>query len=253
MYTDEQFEKLEQEEREITDEAILIILLLLANTRGNLEKELRDFYSKYGRDGVVTYAEARKWVSEQDHRRRITALTVVIGSLFLDVLSQAEGHFRRFLIDVITKEAIFFGVTVDVDALLLRKWGFDNLYWLERLTADVDLWNATILKDLKQAMLKGSTIDDLVAQLNKRFSSINSVLKTLGLSESTAVGSMSRQAIFKELGVEKYRFYTREDERTCETCGAMHGLIFPMSAYEIGVTASPLHPRCRCWEVPILE
>lgn len=253
MYTDEQFEKLEQEEREITDEAILIMLLILANTHGNLEKELRDFYSKYGRDGVVTYAEARKWVSEQDHRRRITALTVVVGALFLDALAQTEVHFRRFLIDVVGKESTFFGVKVDVDALLTRKWGFDDLYWLERLEADVHLWNATILKDLKQAMLKGSTIDELLAQLDKRFSSIDYVLKTLGLSESTAVGSMSRQAIFKALGAEKYRFYTKEDERTCETCGAMHGLIFPTSAFEVGVTASPLHPRCRCWEVPILE
>lgn len=253
MYTDEQFEKLEREERELTDEAIAIILLIIASTKGDLEKELRDFYSKYGKDGVVTYAEARKWVSEKDKRRRMTVLAAIVTAMFFDALENTEVHFRRFLIEVIGKESTFFGVKVDVEKLLTRKWGFDDLYWLERLEADVRLWNATILKDLKQAMLKGSTIDDLMSQLDKRFSSINSVLKTLGLSESTAVGSMSRQAIFKELGVEKYRFYTREDERTCETCGAMHGLIFPMSAYEIGVTASPLHPRCRCWEVPIME
>ena len=97
---------------------------------------------------------------------------------------------------------------------------------------------------------------DVTAVLNlldKRFDSIESIIQTLGLTESTAVGSLARRKIFAELGIAKYRFYTRPDERRCETCGSMHGLIFPISAYEVGVTASPIHPRCRCWEVPIMD
>ena len=82
---------------------------------------------------------------------------------------------------------------------------------------------------------------------------MNSILNKLALTESTAVGSIARREIFKELGIKKYQFFTKPDERRCETCGAMHGLIFPISAYEIGVTASPLHPHCRCWEVPITD
>ena len=107
--------------------------------------------------------------------------------------------------------------------------------------------------DIKQSFHKGRNVNDVIAKLNTRFKSMEYVLTTLGLSESTAVGSMARRAIFKQLGVEKYQFYTKADERTCETCGSMHGLIFPISAFEIGVTASPLHPRCRCWEVPIVD
>lgn len=253
MYTDEQFEKLEQEERELTDEAILSMFLIIANTKGNLEKELRNFYQKYGRDGVVTYADARKWVSEQDHQRRLTALTLYLSGEFVLTLAQLESHFRKFLTEVIAKESTFFGIKVDVDKLLLKPWGMDDLYWLERLEADANLWRATILKDIRQALHKGATIDEVLAQLDKRFSSVNYVLERLGLSESTAVGSLARQEIFEELGVGKYRFYTKADERTCETCGAMHGLVFPISAYEIGTTASPLHPRCRCFEIPIME
>lgn len=253
MYETEEFEELEQEELGITNEALAAMLLILASTKGNLEDELRNFYQKYGKDGVVTYAEARKWVSEQDHRRRLNALALFMTVEFAFALDEMETHFRRFLTDVIGKESTFFGVKVDVDKLLLRKWGVDDLCWLERLEADVNLWNATILRDLKQAMHQGARLDDVLAKLDKRFSSINSVLETLGLSESTAVGSFSRQEIFKELGITKYRFYTKPDEQRCETCGAMHGLIFPISAFEVGVTASPIHPRCRCWEVPIME
>ena len=253
MYTDEQFEKLEQEERELTDEAIAIMLLILAHTKGNLEKELRNFYQRYGKDGVVTYAEARKWISQQDHTRRLTALNIYLSGEFLSALSDIEHHFRKFLIDVIGKESTFFGIEVDIDAILSRPWGLDDLFWLERLEADVNLWKATIAKDIKQALHKGATLQEVLNQLDERFKSIEYVLKKLGMSESTAVGSLSRLDIFKELGVTKYQFYTKPDERRCETCGAMHGLVFPISAFEVGVTASPIHPHCRCWEVPIWD
>lgn len=253
MYTDEQFEKLEQEERELTDEAIAIMLLILANTKGNLEKELRNFYQQYGKDGIVTYAEARKWISQQDHTRRLTALNIYLSGEFLSALGDIEHYFRKFLIDVIGKESTFFGIEVDIDAILSRPWGLDDLYWLERLEADVNLWKATIAKDIKQALHKGAALQDVLNQLDERFRSIEYVLKKLGMSESTAVGSLSRLDIFKELGVTKYQFYTKPDERRCETCGAMHGLVFPISAFEVGVTASPIHPHCRCWEVPIWD
>ena len=253
MYTDEQFEQLEQEERNLIDESTAAMLLLLANTKGNIEKELRDFYSKYGKDGVVTYAEARKWISEQDHQRRLTALlaflTLKLDSTLLDI----KTEFEKMLKLVIGKETGFFDVEIDIDSILEMQWGADDSNWLRQLADDVDLWKVYIANDWKRSMLQRKQLEDVLKLLDKRFTSINSIVTTLGLTESTAVGSLDRRKIFAELGIEKYRFYTKPDERRCETCGAMHGLVFPISAYEVGSTASPIHPRCRCWEVPIRD
>lgn len=253
IYREEEFIALEEEERNLTDEAIAIMLLLIANTKGNLENELRKFYQQYGKDGVVTYSEARKWISNQNHQRRLTAFTLYLSGEFVSLLGGLETQFRKFLNEVVGKESTFFGIEIEVDKVLSKSWGFDDLYWLERLTADVDLWQAYIANDWKRALFRGATIDEVLSQLDKRFKSIGNVLETLGLSESTALGSMTRREIFEKLGVSSYQFYTKADERTCDICGSMHGLIFPISAYEVGVTASPLHPRCRCWEVPITE
>lgn len=253
MWTEEQFIELEQEERTITDEGILAMILLLGIVKGNLEKELRAFYQKYGKDGVVTYTEARKWVSEQDHTKRLTALTMYMSGEFEKILPKATDEFEKLLRAVIQKESGFFDIEVDEDKILEKKWGNDESTWDERLEDDILLWVLYFANDWKRAMLQRKHLDDVLKQLDKRFNSIESVLTTLGLSESTAVGSLVRQKIFRELGYTKYQFYTKADERTCETCGSMHGLIFPMSAYEVGVTASPVHPRCRCWEVPIRD
>ena len=251
MYSEEQFIELEQQERQLTDEAILIMLLILNDTKVSLENELRAFYQKYGKDGVVTYAEARKWISEQNHTRRLTALNLVISNEFNSMLPKLKTEFEKMLKSVVDKETDFFGVEIDTDTTLTQKWGKDDSTWLKRLEDDVALWSATILMDCKISILKRSSLDVVLGKLDKRFKSISSVLTALGLTESTAIGSLARQKIFKELGINKYQFYTKADERTCDTCGSMHGLTFPISAYEVGVTASPLHPRCRCWEVPI--
>ena len=253
MWTEEQFIELEQEERTLTDEAILAMILLLGIVKGNLENELRVFYQKYGKDGVVTYSEARKWVSEQDHTKRLTALTMYMNGEFEKVLPDVKDEFEKLLKGVIEKESGFFNKEVDEEKILNKDWGNDESTWYERLEDDFILWALLITADWKRSMLQRKHLDDVLKQLDKRFKSIESVLTTLGLSESTAIGSLARQNIFRQLGISKYQFYTKADERTCETCGSMHGLVFPMSAYEVGVTASPVHPRCRCWEVPIME
>lgn len=254
MYTEEEFIDLEHDERELTDAGILALILILADVKDNLETELRNFYSKYGKDGVVTYAEARKWISGSDRRKRLTALLLYIQANFEELQEKLTPEFRRMLERVIGKEITFFEVDSEniADKPLTETWNADDKNWQDRLADDIALWCAYILMDIKQALLKHKSIDDVLAKLDKRFATMEYVLTTLGLSESTAVGSMTRRMIFQQLGISKYQFYTKADERTCEVCGSMHGLIFPISAYEVGVTASPLHPRCRCWEVPIL-
>ena len=252
-YTEEQFDQLEQDERLLTDEAIAAMLSILATTKSNLEKELRNFYQQYGTDGVVTYQEARKWVSEKDHRKRLSVLLLFITDEFNKSFISLIPKFNSMLDEITDMEAEFFDVELDDYDLTDQEWGADNQTWIDRLEDDFDLWTVYIANDIKQGLLKRKHIDDVLKQLDKRFTTIESVVKTLGLTESTAIGSLARRQAFKELGVNKYEFYTREDERTCEVCGSLHGLKFPISAYEVGVTASPLHPRCRCWEVPIWD
>lgn len=253
MWTNKKLEQLEEEEHSLTVEEITAMFLLVGIAKSDIQKELRDFYSKYGTDGVVTYQEARKWVSDKDHRKRMVVLLLFITSRFNDLLGDLEPHFRNFLTETISKESQFFSVDLDVDELLFKDWGVDKANWLDRLQNDVELWHYNISKDVKQSLLKRDSVNSVLEDLNKRFVSVEKVLQRLAITESTAMNSIARREIFKKLGIKKYKFYAREDERTCEYCGALHGLIFPISAYEIGVTASPIHSNCRCWEVPILD
>ena len=252
MWTDEQFEQLEQDERTLTEEAIIALLLTLSTSRSNLEKELRSFYQKYGRDGVVTWLEVRKWVSNEDHRKRLTVLLLILADEFDSLYSKLNPEFDSFLQDIVEKELKFFDSDLEVNALT-TPWGVDDATWVTRLADDVEFWKLYVANDLKQAFLRKDDVEKVITKLNKRFTTMENVIQKLAMTESTAIGSLARREIFKELGITKYKYYAREDERTCEVCGSLHGLIFPISSYEVGVTASPMHPWCRCWEVPIRD
>ena len=221
---------------------MVVLLLLLSSLKEDLQGELQKFYRKYGSDGIVTYQEARKWVSDKDHRRRLTVLLLAITTKFNLTLPQLNSKFKSLLKDISGKESGFFDVEIDVDKVLNTKWGVDDSKWSNRLSDDVVLWTAYVMNDIKRSMIRQDNIDTVLDQIDKRFRTIENVMRALVVTESTAVGSIARREIFKELGVEKYQFFTRADERTCDVCGSLHGIIFPMSAYEVGVTASPVHP-----------
>lgn len=250
IYDETRLENLENEEHELTLVAILALLAWLNSTKNNLEQELRRFYQKYGKDGVVTYSEFRKWVSDNNHQRRSTWLTLFIGNLFSNLFSSMKPEFETMITSVIQQEFNFFGVAIDTPKL---NWGMDNLTWVDRLADNVTTWNAYVTTDVKRAVLARKNIEEVAELLNKRFLTMENVIKRLAITETTAVGSIARKTAFKELGITKYQYFAREDERTCEQCGSLHGLIFPISAYEVGSTAPCLHPLCRCWTVPIRE
>lgn len=252
MYTDKDFEELDQAEQEQTDELIAALILLLRDTQAEISDETLKFYTKYGHNGVVTYKDSRKRVSLKDKRMRITILMLAITNILMHGFNLTKFQIRSHLKDIIENELNFFNVKLNVSDLLSMTWGADELNWADRLFNMYDKWSTVISDDLLLAFVKGDSISDVTKTLNKRFKSMDNATRRLVEAEESAIRSMTRQKIFKELGAKRYQYFTQADERTCETCGALHGLIFPMTAFQIGVTAPPIHPHCRDWIVPII-
>ena len=73
------------------------------------------------------------------------------------------------------------------------------------------------------------------------------------MTESAYFSSTAQQDCFSELGVEKYKIVAALDHATCPLCGAMDGKVLKMSEYQVGLTAPPFHPWCRCCTCPYFE
>lgn len=252
-YSEEAFIKLEEDENQSALSSLAIIYATLGRNKLDVLRELQDFYARYGKDGVITYKEARKWISEKDHRKRISLIKSLVDANFEGLEKTAKTQFEELLNDIVSKEEEFFDTKTDKQEVIEKSWGNDDLNWKDRLHADALLWSLLVYQDITKAFLLRRTFKDLEKQIELRYGTIENALKMLAITETTAIGSLARQNILKKLGIKQYRFYARDDERTCQYCGELHGKTFPMTAYEVGVTASPIHPRCRCWEVPVEE
>ena len=251
MWTEKQLEVLEEMQHEMSEEQFAAILLILMTCKEDIKNQILSFYEKYGVDGVVTYADSRKIVSPSNKRLRIAVLHDAIDDIFDSYFLDIESAFKESLIDIIQSEIDFFETDIDVDEILRFKWGADKLNWQTRLWDHRDKWSGLVKRDLKLAFLRGDDITDVIGALTDRFESAEKALKSLYVTEFNAIESEARRVIFKTIGVKMYQYYATLDERTCPTCGELHGSVFPMTAFEIGVTAPPIHPHCRCFITPI--
>lgn len=255
MWTDEQLDEFEQEEHELTLEELAVLILLLREVKGDVIKEITDFYRKYGKNGVVTYNDARKYISAKNRKRRFTVLFLLIRNKFDSLISNFRTNFKNHFSTIVNKESEFFDVTFpkDIEEFITLVWGADELNWVDRLDTNELKWLNRLEVDLKQSWIRQDKLEAVLELLDKRFTTMENVLERLFTSETSAIGSSARREIFRELGIERYRYYAREDERTCEICGSLHGKVFPISQYEVGVTAPIMHANCRCWTVPITD
>ena len=262
--TQEELESLEEEEHGV---AIAIIALLMSATdslRRRLTDEIASWFGKYAKDGKYTYQQARKVLSVSELRdfnkkygtkfKRLTrqrALRYAIISTVSKLSPKIQYRFREIESKILGIENKAFGTSVEESSGI--KWGADDKSADERIKAKVDLLALAIVTDVQRTTLTSGSLKKANESVNERMSTFDKALTLLLITEATAYSSAIRKKVMKALGISRYKFIATKDERTCPICSSLNGKIFPYSAYEVGVTASPIHPRCRCIEVPLFE
>jgi SPP1 gp7 family putative phage head morphogenesis protein len=122
-----------------------------------------------------------------------------------------------------------------------------------------NLWiNRTKLKnamvqELTQMIIQGKGVKETSKALSKKLEAdYKNCVRLIHTEHSYFMGEATCKA-YEELDVEHYQYSSALDKRTCESCGALDGEIIKLSERTVGVNASPLHPLCRCTELPYVE
>ena len=122
-----------------------------------------------------------------------------------------------------------------------------------------NLWiNRTKLKnsmvqELTQMIIQGKGVKETSKALSKKLDAdYKNCLRLIHTEHSYFMSEATAKA-YEELDVEMYQYSSALDKRTCESCGALDGEIFKLVDRKVGVNASPLHPLCRCTELPYVE
>lgn len=137
--------------------------------------------------------------------------------------------------------------------VLSQPWAPDGKNFSDRIWEDKQKLINTLQTELVQALIRGDSPDKTIQALAKKMGSSRSNAARLVLTESSFFSNSGLQRSFEELGVEEEEFVATLDSSTSTICREMDGKVFKRSEVKIGVSAPPLHARCRSVMVPYFD
>ncbi len=140
-----------------------------------------------------------------------------------------------------------------IKKVLSRPWTLDKQTFSDRIWTNKQALVNTVNTELTQSIMRGYAPDKAIKTIAERFKVSRSQAGRLIMTESAAFANEARKDCFKDLGVEKYVIVETLDNETCSLCSQLDGKVYPMSEYQVGVTAPPFHPWCRGTTAPYYE
>ena len=236
-------------------------------------KELRwdvDTYMKNALNAGEKYAKQLENASAKVHIDRLTALKLEMQITANQLAEKTAEGLKATLEDIYrdgyykTAYEIQKGVgcgfafggldKARIENTVLKPWAKDGKNFSQRVWGDQRAKLVNSLEThLTQAVIRGDSPEKLIKQLTDDFKVARSRASTLVMTESAFFASESSKKSMENLGVEKYEIIGTLDSTACGECGSLDGRVYDMAEYEIGRTAPPFHPNCRCTTAPYIE
>lgn len=244
----------------------------LLNT--NELEELRwnvDEYIRYGKANAVS----KEWMKELEnasakaHISRLESiklqmqqsLEVLFGNQ-LDIVDTAirdiyGSGYLRTAFEIQKGIGVGWSLSIPNDNLIAKvinkPWAADGRNFSDRIWANkqklINELNATFTQNIITGADPRKTIDVFSRKLDVSKQNAGRLVMT----EQAAFGNTAQHDCFKALDVEQFEVVETLDSHTCSLCGSMDGKHFPMSQFEVGMTAPPFHPNCRGCTCPYFD
>lgn len=140
-----------------------------------------------------------------------------------------------------------------IDKVIRKPWAVDGKNFSERIWGNkqklINELNQTLTKNIVLGQDPQKAIDEIARKMN----SSKTAAGRLVMTEEAFFSSAAQKDCFTELDVEQYEIVATLDSHTSDICQEMDGKHFPMSQWEVGVTAPPFHVWCRTTTVPYFD
>lgn len=128
-------------------------------------------------------------------------------------------------------------------------WCADGKTYSQRVWENVDLLIQTLNEGLLECVITGKKTTDLKKILRERFGVSYSRADAIVRTEMSHIQNSAAKQRYEDYGIKEMEVWADKDERLCEICGELHKKRYPIGA-NIPV---PVHPRCRCQILPVVE
>lgn len=143
--------------------------------------------------------------------------------------------------------------TREIDKVLTTPWATDEKNFSTRIWNNKGKLVNELHRELTQSLIKGDDPQKAINNLARNLNTSKINAGRLVMTETAAISSAAQNDCFKELDVEEFEIVATLDNHTSEICQHMDGQHFPLSQYEVGVTAPPFHVWCRSTTVPYFD
>lgn len=237
-------------------------------TIDDIEKRLSKYYSRAMlriiKDFEATYD---KIIAAQEEGKPITPADLykldrywqMQGQLKneLDELGNKEivllsEHFERqwqniYDTTAVPANAVFTHISTDAAKSMINQiWLADGKNFSSRIWKNINKLTETLNEELVNCVVTGKKTTELKRQLINRFNVSYNQADTLVRTEVANIQVQASAQKSKDAGLDEYIFFADPDERTCPVCGKLHNKKFKYSEMKAGINAPPMHPRCRC-------
>lgn len=137
-----------------------------------------------------------------------------------------------------------------ISKVISKPWAVDGRNFSERIWKSKEKLINEMHKTLTQNIILGQDPQKAINTIAERMKVSKVNAGRLVMTEEAFFSSAAQKECFAELDVEEFEVVATLDSHTSQLCRDMDGKHFPMSQYEIGVTAPPFHVNCRSTTCP---
>lgn len=230
---------------------------------------LRD-YIKYGEKNALSgaYIQRLKNASTRVHIDRLEALKYQLGHHIEKLAAKGNARLTEVLKDIypdsrlrsayeVQKKRKFEPFTsvpeADVERILKRPWVSDGLNFSDRIWRDKERLLNVLQGEMTVGLIRGEGYEKMAKRIAGKMGVSIGAASRLVETEAAFFASKGQMDAFRELDVEQYEFVATLDSRTSERCREMDKKVLPLSEFKPGITAPPLHCRCRSTTCPYFD
>ena len=140
-----------------------------------------------------------------------------------------------------------------ISKVINKPWAVDGKNFSERVWSNRQKLVNELNNELTKNIILGQDPQKAIDAISKRMNVSKNSAGRLVMTEEAFFSSAAQKDCFDELDVEQFEIVATLDSHTSEICRDMDGKHFPMSQWEVGVTAPPFHVYCRSTTVPFFD
>lgn len=165
----------------------------------------------------------------------------LMGSLLFDIYKATELKLVDDSFNLINSAAVEKAVTTP--------WTNDGVIFSERIWKNTEKLKQEMQSVMLDSVLKGQNPRKTAKRLISRYDVGAHEAERLVRTETMAIYSEAAFNSYLDLGVEEYEILGDPDDHMCEPSGTRH----TMDEFDVGNTAPPYHPNCKCCIVPVVD